>query len=163
MSQQITVNIADLRASRSAEETLITYALGSCLGIALHDPVAGVGGLLHAMLPEAALDPGKARAFPGTFVDVGMEMLLQECARLGAAKNRLVVKVAGGAAVSNGGKEDYFQIGRRNLQSFREVLISHGLTIHRGLTGGNCSRTMTLCIGTGEVMIKTSDGQQFRI
>ena len=68
----VVVGMADLRFSTTSGERLITYALGSCLGIAIHDPVAGIAGLLHVMLPESAIDAAKAASTPAMFVDTGV-------------------------------------------------------------------------------------------
>ena len=91
------VGVADVKVSNDPALRLITYALGSCLGISVHDPVAGVGGLLHVMLPTGTIDPAKMQAKPAMFVDSGVPLLFKECYRLGARKERMIVRVAGGA------------------------------------------------------------------
>src|SRR5919109_4013944 len=93
------VGVADMKISVQPGDQLITYALGSCLGIAIHDPVAKVGGLLHVMLPLSTIDPAKAAENPSMFVDTGVPQLFISCYKAGAQKHRLVVKVAGGASV----------------------------------------------------------------
>ncbi len=50
----------------------MTYALGSCIAVAMHDPVAKVAGLLHYMLPESAIDAAKAQQNPFMFADTGI-------------------------------------------------------------------------------------------
>ncbi len=66
------VGIADLKVSRERDDVIVTYALGSCLGVAIYDPVAGVGGMLHVMLPMSTIDPAKAQDNPCMFVDTGV-------------------------------------------------------------------------------------------
>ena len=51
MSKTITVGIADLNVAKD-DDTLVTYALGSCVGICLYDPVYKLAGLSHIMLPS---------------------------------------------------------------------------------------------------------------
>ena len=63
------INIADMLISTDRNDLLITHALGSCLGITLYDPVAGVGGLLHVMMPFSSIDLIKADDNPYMFVD----------------------------------------------------------------------------------------------
>lgn len=121
------VGMADMRVSANPEDSLITYALGSCLGIAIYDPVARVGGLLHIMLPLATVDPAKAAQNPYMFVDTGVPRLFMECYKAGARKERLTVKVAGGA--SNSDREDCFQIGKRNFTIFRKLLWKNGVLL----------------------------------
>src|SRR5258708_2474604 len=94
------VGLAQLHVSAEAADELIAYALGSCLGVAIHDAVAGVGGLLHVMLPLSSSDPAKAAESPCTYVDSGVPLLFRTCYALGAEKRRMVVKVAGGASTA---------------------------------------------------------------
>lgn len=147
------VGIADMKVSRRPEDVLITYALGSCLGVAVHDPLAGVGGLLHLMLPSAQNHAEKARTNPYMFVDTGVPRLFQECYRLGAQKQRLVVKVAGGAAARAAG-DDSFQIGKNNFLMLRKLFWKNGVLIAAHDVGGSESRTMWLEVGSGVVTLK---------
>lgn len=135
---------------------MITYALGSCLGIAIYDPEACVGGLLHVMLPLSTIDPEKATRNPFMFVDTGVPKLFIECYKAGAKKERLQVKVAGGASSKTEG-EDLFQIGRRNFIILRKLLWRNGVLLSSYDVGGTLSRTMSLEIGTGRVTVK-ADG-----
>ena len=153
------VGVADMRFSGNAEDALITYALGSCLGITIHDPVAKVGGLLHVMLPLSTIDPAKADENPYMFVDTGVPRLFLECYKIGAKKERLVVKVAGGACAGGNGDDDYFQIGKRNFVMLRKLLWRNNVLLKSHDVGGSISRTLTLDINTGLVLIK-SQGQE---
>lgn len=156
------VGVADLRLSAAAGDVIITHALGSCLGIAVYDPVARVGGLLHAMLPDSSIDPEKAAGNPSMFVDTGVPRLFKNCYQLGARKERMIVKVAGGATIRTADKEDYFQIGKRNFVMLRKLLWRNGLMIKAHDVGGNVSRTMTLAIATGEVTLAIN-GKRVRL
>ncbi len=151
------VGVADLKVSGQAGARLITYALGSCLGITVHDPVAGVGGLLHVMLPTGTIDPAKAQVKPAMFVDSGLPILFKECYRLGAKKERMIVKVAGGAHAGASEDGDRFQIGKRNMLALRKLLWKNGVLVHAQETGGiQTSRTMWLDVGTGAVTLKVN-------
>ena len=68
-SRKLIVGVSDAKASCEAEDTIITYSLGSCIGVCLYDPVVGVGGLLHNQLPESKMDPQKAVEKPFMFAD----------------------------------------------------------------------------------------------
>ena len=94
------VGISDIKVSNNAEDVIVTYALGSCIGIVVFDPIAKVGGMLHYMLPESALDQNKARENPAMFADTGIPLLFKACYKLGAEKKRMLVKAAGGASIS---------------------------------------------------------------
>jgi chemotaxis protein CheD len=153
-----TIGIADMRISANENDVLVTYGLGSCIGVSVYDPVAGVGGLLHALLPAASLDVARAKVIPPTFVDTGLTALLEACYRQGAQKHRLVVTAAGGAARNvQHGTEDHFQIGRRNFLALRQALWKHGVILEAYDVGGHSPRTMSLAIGTGEVTISRYD------
>ena len=149
-----TVGVSDMKVSAIKGDVIITHALGSCLGVAVHDPVTCVGGLLHVMLPLSTIDPEKAERNPFMFVDTGFPKLLTECFKIGAQKGRLEIRVAGGVD-SN---DNLFQIGKRNVIILRKLLWKNSLLVKSYDVGGRNSRTMFLEIGTGKVTIK-SGGQ----
>ena len=96
---RVVVGLAELAVSNNPSAVLTTYSLGSCLGVAIYDPVVKVGGLLHAMLPDSSIDPAKAAAQPGMFLDTGLPALLREACGMRADKRRLRIYVAGGAQI----------------------------------------------------------------
>ena len=152
----VVVGIADLKLSATPGERLVTYALGSCLGIAIHDPVAGVAGLLHAMLPSGAIDAEKAARTPAMFVDSGVPLLFRESYRLGARKERIVLRVVGGAHAGADESSDQFQIGKRNMLMLRKLLWKNGVVLHAHDTGGvQTSRTVFLDVGTGALTVRS--------
>ncbi len=150
------VGVADMKISAERDDQIITYALGSCLGIAIFDPVACVGGMLHVMLPTSTIDSEKAREKSFMFVDTGVPKLFIDCYKAGARKERLVVKVAGGACTRGNEEDDYFQIGKRNFIMLRKLLWKNGVLLKSHDVGGNDSRTMYLEIGSGEVIVKAN-------
>jgi chemotaxis protein CheD len=155
------VGMADLKVTDSPLDTLITYALGSCLGIVLHDPVALVAGLLHVMLPSSQIDEAKARTQPAMFIDTGVPLLFKECYRLGAKKERMTVTVAGGSLSGRADTEDSFQIGKRNMLTLRKLLWKNGVLIHADDTGGvQQSRTVSVSVATGVVQLRTNGSQR---
>ncbi len=148
------VGIADMAVSDTEGEVLVTYALGSCLGLVIHDPVAKVGGMLHAMLPSSSVDPERAASNPARFVDTGVPALFKWAYRHGAVKERIVVKAVGGARIANGGQTDSFQIGKRNLIALKKLLWKNGVLLRGEETGGNTSRTVSLDVGSGITIVK---------
>jgi chemotaxis protein CheD len=152
-----TVGIADMIVSATPEDVLITYALGSCLGVSIYDPHVQVGGLLHVMLPDSEIDPAAAGS-PYRFVDTGVPLLFKAAYALGARKDRIVAKVAGGAG--SGADTDHFQIGRRNLLKLRELFRHNRVPITAQEVGGTASRTMLLEIATGEVRLKVDGAER---
>lgn len=158
--RECAVGVADMRVSGNGDERLVTYALGSCLGVSVYDPVARVGGLLHVMLPTGSIDPEKMAQNPAMFVDSGVPALFKEAYKLGARKERMVVKVAGGSHTGATDEDDKYQIGKRNLLALRRLLWKNGVMLHAQQTGGiQVSRTMWLDIGTGEVTLKSNGAE----
>ncbi|HHI02254.1 MAG: chemotaxis protein CheD [Candidatus Zixiibacteriota bacterium] len=152
------LGISDLYVSRKPGDVLITYSLGSCIGLTVYDPVAKIGGMIHYMLPLSKLAPEKARAKPGMFADTGVPLLLKKVIELGAAKDRLIVKVAGGSELMDQNK--VFNIGERNYLVLRKLLWKNNILITAEDVGGNFSRTLRLEINTGYTSIKTREGER---
>lgn len=153
----VVVDIADAQVANDPEAALITYSLGSCIGVAIWDPVARVGGMLHYMLPEAALSPEKAKSAPAMFCDTGVPLLFRSAYQLGAVKSRLVVKIAGGSQLLD--DNGTFNIGKRNYLALRKIFWKNGVLIHAENVGGSISRTLRLEVGTGNVFLKTRSGE----
>ena len=152
----VVVGVGDVGAA-AGDGRLATYALGSCLGVAVYDPVARVAGLLHAMLPESSVDPARAARTPAMFVDTGVPLLLRDCARLGARRERLVARLAGGAFAADHETADHFRIGRRNLAAARAALAGHGVPVGAEDVGGSrVSRTLHLDAATGLLRVQAT-------
>jgi len=148
----VVVGVADCRISANPEAVLVTYALGSCIAVMIHDPVAGVGGLLHFMLPESGLDRVKAQQNPFMFADTGIPRLFHGAYEQGADKRRLMVWVAGGAQVMD--PAGVFNIGKRNHLAMRKILWKAGVLVHSEEVGGVISRTVRLEVGSGRVLLR---------
>ena len=149
----IVVNVSDAKLSDDFRDVLATYSLGSCVAVALFDPVRHVGGLLHYQLPSASLDLERAEANPAMFADTGMELLLRRMADLGAKKQRLKVRLAGGAQILN--DATLFNIGKRNHAAIRKILWQNGMFVDAEEIGGTAPRNLYLSIADGNVTIKT--------
>ena len=151
----LVVGVGDCKVTRGPSASLVTYALGSCIGMAIYDPVSRVGGMLHFMLPNSAIDVEKAARLPYMFADTGIPTLFHLAYRLGAVKERLRVTVAGGAQVID---SELFQIGKRNQLAMRKILWKAGVLIHSEDTGGELSRTIRMEMATGQVFMKIAAG-----
>jgi chemotaxis protein CheD len=147
------VGISELLISGEPDDVLVTYSLGSCLGLALHDPVAGVGGMIHCMLPLSSSDPERARVNPERFVDSGVSRLLQGLFDRGAKRRNLVAKVAGMAAMMD--LQQIFNIGERNYTVLRKILWKNDILISGKEVGGTATRTLFLEISTGRTRIRS--------
>lgn len=148
----IIVGIGDCAVSSDPDAVLVTYALGSCIAVAVFDPVLRIGGLLHYMLPDSSLDVEKARRRPFLFADTGIPLLFQRACQLGAARSRLEVAVTGGARVMETGET--FHIGKKNHLALREIFAREGIVTRSEDVGGTQSRTVRLELASGRVLLR---------
>jgi chemotaxis protein CheD len=146
------VGIADCRFASHPDEVLVTYALGSCVAVAAWDPVARMGGLLHYMLPEGALDKDKARRTPHMFADTGIPLLITELCAMGAVRSRMVVRLAGGAVVMD--EQGIFNIGKRNALAAKKILFKESVMVQAEALGGTVSRTVRLEVASGRCWVR---------
>lgn len=155
-SGNVVVGVADLAVAGGGRGRIVTYALGSCIGVSAWDPVAKVGGLLHFMLPEPAADAPVPK--PGMYATSGLPLLFARLCELGGRKERLVVCAAGGAEVIS--DSALFAIGKRNRTMLRKLFWKDGTRIAAEDTGGDQARTMALNLECGEVTIRTRNGER---
>jgi len=151
---KVIVGIADMKVSKKPGDTLITYSLGSCIGVVIWDPQTKVGGLLHYMLPDPGPDKTKAQLKPFMFASSGVPALFKAAYALGADKNRMIVKVVGGSQVMD--SAGIFNIGKRNYEILTRMFTKNGIRISKEDIGGNCNRTVSLDVGTGAILLKVS-------
>lgn len=151
---KVVVGVADLAvvSAPAAGGEMVTYALGSCIGVTIYDPAVRVGGMLHFMLPSAA-DAQRADQSPPMFGDTGIPLLFRSCYALGAVKERLIVCAAGGAEILN--DDGTFRVGARNRTLLRKIFWKNNVLIHAEDTGGNHCRTMSLRLDDGSVEIRS--------
>lgn len=154
--RSVVVGISDCKVAQDADSVLVTYALGSCIAVVLYDPVARVGGMLHFMLPESALDAEKARQNPCMFADTGIATLFQSVAAAGGSTRRMTVRLTGGAQVLD--SQGVFQIGKRNYLAARRILWKAGVLIGAEAVGGEVSRTTRLEVATGRMWVREGGG-----
>jgi len=141
------VGISEMKISRDREDTIITHALGSCIGVAIFDPVAGVGGILHYMLPLSSIDLEKAAKNPFMFGDTGIPAFFQAAYKAGAKKESLRVAIAGGARVIE--TDNRFDIGSRNVVIARKLFWKNAVLIAAEDVEGTIPRTLFLEMKTG--------------
>ena len=155
MPELIKVGMADYKVGR-APDTLISYGLGSCIGISLYDPQTKIGGLLHIMLPDS--NQSRANENRAKFADTGIPDMLEELIRMGAAKSRLVAKLAGGSEMfAFANASDSMRVGLRNASASKEILKKLSIPIVGEDTGGNYGRTVQIDLSTGVYKVKTID------
>lgn len=155
MAEMIKVGMADLKVC-PPPNSITTLGLGSCVGIALYDPVTKIAGLVHVMLPDSTQirnNENKAK-----FADTGIVELVNKMVISGANKSRLVAKIAGGAqmfAFNSSSKSDMVRVGERNVEATKKVLKSLNIRILAEDTGLNYGRTVEFYSETGDFVIKS--------
>lgn len=155
MAELIRVGMADYKVGRSPA-TIISYGLGSCIGISLYDPQTKVGGLLHIMLPDST--QARPSDNPAKFADTGLPLMLKDVLALGASKTRLVAKMAGGAQMfAFANATDIMRVGARNAEAAKKMLQKLGIRILAEDTGGTYGRTVSINLENGMYRVKTID------
>lgn len=152
MSEIIKVGMADLNVC-VAPNGITTLGLGSCVGIALRDPVTKIGGLAHIMLPDSTSIRNNTNI--PKFADTGIEELVKQVVAKGASRTRLVAKIAGGAQMfAFQTKSDMVRIGERNVEASKKKLRELKIPILAEDTGKNYGRTVIFYPETGDFIIR---------
>lgn len=156
MSQTIKVGISDLNVTKSPN-ILVTYALGSCVGICLYDPAAKIGGLSHIMLPDSKQIASVANQTM-KFADTAIELLVGKMEALGARRIRMKAKIAGGAQMFSGiNNSSLANIGQRNVLAVKQELARLRIPIIAEDTGKNYGRTLFFSVEDGMMRIKSAN------
>ncbi len=150
--QMVAVGLGEIRTTRGGGPVLMALGLGSCVGIALYDPAAQVGGMAHVVLPGP---PAVGVAPSPRFAGPAVTALVEQLTALGADRRRLVCKIAGGAQVlTAGAMRDSFRIGERNVEAVLAALGQIGLRPKAADCGGSTGRSFRLTIHDGRVAVK---------
>jgi len=150
---KLIVGVGDFKVSNNKNDIIKTFALGSCVAVIVFDKKKIVGGMLHVALPDSNANIEKSRQLPGYFVDTGIPVLFNNLKKLGAESRSSWIKIAGGASIAD--PSSYFDIGKRNVLAIKKFLWKNNLGIIAEDTGGNFSRTVSLDVETGEVIISS--------
>ena len=156
--RRLVIGIGDSAVSDSDGDVIVTHALGSCIAVCIWDPTTHVAGMLHFLLPESVINPERARIQPGTFADTGLPLLFANAYAMGLQKRHAVVKLVGGADVSDPGG-GAFNVGRRNIQIARQLLWKNGLLIRGEAVGGSVPRTVAFSIDDGRLQVSSAHAQ----
>lgn len=160
MSAAVVVGISDCKISSDTNVALTTYALGSCVGIALYDAEARIGGLLHVLLPNS-VNNTRDSLNPFMFADTGIQKMVRDMMMLGANPTRLFARVAGGANMLN--SSSVLDIGRKNINAVVETLEKTRMQIRGSSVGGTLGRSMQLDVGDGRVTVRYLGGGEIVI
>lgn len=159
MSQEINVGISDMKLANSPIG-LISYALGSCVGICIIDKTTQIAGMAHIMLPYNNNNE-KANLFK--YADTGISEMVRQMEKLGCLRSRMIAKIAGGAKMFDiKGNTAIGSIGERNIAATKETLQSLKIKLYAEDVGLNYGRTIIFDSNTGNLTIK-SFGKNLKI
>jgi chemotaxis protein CheD len=140
----------------TTENEMITTVLGSCISACVRDPVFGVGGMNHFMLPES----GNSRAADSwndslvsasaRYGNVAMEHLITDIQKFGGVRENLEVKITGGGKVL----AMMTDVGKRNIQFVREYIRVEGLRLMAEDVGDIYPRKVVYIPRSGRVQVK---------
>lgn len=151
--ENLTLGIGDFGVSDTPGTYIKTYALGSCVAVIFYHRDSATAAMAHVALPDSSINRAKAQKKPGNFMDTAVPVLLRELKKkkLRLSPKTLEVALVGGAYV--GKKSDLFRIGRRNVESARQLLRKYRLRVGREDVGQSKSRTVTIDISSGKIMV----------
>ena len=153
MPELIRVGMADYKVGK-APATLISYGLGSCIGVSLYDPQLKIGGLLHIMVPDSK--QARSSDNPAKFADTGLPLMLEDVLKLGASRSRLVAKIAGGAQMfAFANATDIMRVGARNAEAITKLLQEEHIPLKAQDVGGTYGRTVSIDLNTGLYTVRT--------
>lgn len=156
MSNTIKVGIGELNVVKAPDE-LITYALGSCVAICLHDASTHISGLSHILLPDSSAASAKLAAQPYRFADIAIPSLVKKMEQLGANRTRMKAKIAGGAKMfAATGNNAVSNIGMRNIIVVKATLAKLKIQIIADDTGKDFARTVLFRAEDGIMIVKSA-------
>ena len=157
----VVVGLGEVTVAREKNGTLACLGLGSCVGLAMYDPVARIGGMAHIVLSDSH---GKVGDGSAKYADVAVPLLIEKMRDMGALTSRIKVIIAGGAQMSPArGLGDVFKIGEDNVEAVTSILARHGISITASNIGGNRGRTFRLCLTTGAATVRSAGQEDLEI
>lgn len=151
--ETVVVGLGEMQVSKEPSVVLTCLGLGSCISLCAYDPASKIAGMAHIVLPSSeGRDAGKSPKY----ADTAVPALVEEMRKLGASERRLIVKMAGGAQMSNGaGSSAIFKIGERNIEIAKATLAKHKIRLVSSELGGKNGRTVKLHVDSGRVSVTT--------
>ena len=136
----VQLTLGDTYVTSNPDEVLTTI-LGSCIAACIRDPVTGIGGMNHFLLPDGKAGDRDARCYGVN----AMELLINDILKHGGDRRRLEAKVFGGANVVSA----LTDVGSRNCSFAHQFLSDEGIAIVGGDTGGSAARRIQFIPVTG--------------
>lgn len=157
----IVIGIGEMGVANTPGSTLKTFALGSCIGVVILAPRLQIASLLHVALPDSSINQQLALERPGYFADTGIPLLIGKMAGYGCQHDDLIVKIAGGANIMD--PENRFNIGVKNVLAVKKHLWRYKLGPVSESIGDRISRTLTVFVETGRVIISSPGNGEWEL
>jgi len=152
----LAVGSGEAIVSNSPNDIIKAYGMGSCVGLIMLDPLTRTAGLAHIALPDSRIKAPEAAEKPAYFADTGVEYLIRMMNKFGACEfKRYIIKLVGGAIIHN--TSNHFDIGNRNITAIKRILWEKRLYVTAEDTGNNYSRTVTVNMKTGKVIVSSAN------
>lgn len=134
----------------SATPMIVYTVLGSCISACIRDPVVGVGGMNHFMLPKPKDGGSDSWGVSTRYGSYAMESLINDILKQGGIKSRLEVKLFGAGKIYEG----QIDVGARNAEWVLDFLKTEGLTAVKTDLGDVCPRKVYYFTDSGRVLMK---------
>ncbi|TQV75342.1 chemoreceptor glutamine deamidase CheD [Aliikangiella marina] len=135
----------------TSHDEVITTVLGSCISACIRDPICGIGGMNHFMLPiqvDNALSTDFGRA--ERYGNYAMEQLINDILRNGGRRENMEVKIFGGGRVMKGVTD----VGAKNIEFVKHYCELEGFQVLAEDVAGNYPRKVNYIPKTGKVFVK---------
>jgi chemotaxis protein CheD len=150
----LAVGLGEIQVSKDANIVLACLGLGSCIGVSAYDPVVKVGAIVHVVLPEGRGED--CEKWPCKFANSALPYMIKQMERLGVIKNRMVIKIVGGAKIiKNVPENSLLDIGSRNVTAIINAISENNLSVKAEDLRGNSGRSMWLYIDSGITRVRT--------
>ncbi|WP_076412051.1 chemotaxis protein CheD [Shewanella sp. UCD-KL12] len=137
----------------SSHDEYIFTRLGSCVAACIWDPLLGIGGLNHFLLPERELheDWHQLTSYSCRYGNLAMEQLINGILKAGGQRKRLKAKIFGGAQMT---KSSVLNVGLSNIEFVKEYLSLEGIEIEKEDLAGPWPRKVLFHPNSGKVLLK---------
>lgn len=158
----INVGVGEIAISDKPDTIVKTYALGACIGLIFHAPKHKMVGLAHIALPDSNYANGNKNMQPGYYADLAIPKIIQKFKERGIHNNSdVIIKMTGGAQIKDPNAR--FNIGKRNVLATRKVLWKYKLGAISEDVGEDISRTVSVSVNDGEIIISSPGKGEWKI
>lgn len=148
----LVVGVGDCKVSVEPEETIVTYALASCVAVTAYSPSKKAAGMVHIMLPNPS-EKQRDSLGPHYYAYTGIPLMINSmCSVYDCPRNELTIRLFGGASSIR--EEDVFKLGEKNKQMAEMILTDMKLSYDASETGGVLSRTLEMDVATGIIIVR---------